>query len=255
MSGIAFNYCIQLLGGFDVTRGGCSVPLGPSGERLVALLACRAGPLSRHLAAGLLWPDRPESRANANLRSAVYRVTSSHPDLIMSSSRRVALSPSAYVDFQVAVAVAHRIIAGSTADLGASAYEVLTSDLLPCWYEDDWVSEEREAFRQNRLHALEILCVSLAERGRYGEAVDAAFAVVRAEPLRESAHRALVMVHLHEGNFGEALRQYDRCRTLLHDELGIDPSPRLHDLVFGSLPVSRRSCDAAVTPPMRPSCS
>jgi DNA-binding SARP family transcriptional activator len=73
--------------------------------------------------------------------------------------------------------------------------------------------------------------------------------VVRAEPLRESAHRALVMVHLHEGNYGEALRQYQRCRALLHDELGIDPSPRLHDLVFGTArrdtlatPLSRRLC-------------
>jgi DNA-binding SARP family transcriptional activator len=112
--------------------------------------------------------------------------------------------------------------------------DALTLDLLPCWYEDDWVIEEREAFRQNRLHALEILCLMLAQQGRYGEAINAAFSVVRTEPLRESAHRALVMVHLCEGNYGEALRQYERCRILLHDELGIDPSPRLHDLIFGS---------------------
>ncbi len=252
---MAWNYHIELLGGFDVTRGGCSIPLGPSSERLVALLACQARPLSRHLAAGLLWPDRLESRAKANLRSAVYRVTFSHPGLIMSSSKWVALDSSACVDFKVAATVAQRIIAGSMEDLCAPVYEVLIRDLLPCWYEDDWVIEEREAFRQTRLHALEILCLALAERGRYGEAVDAAFAVVRAEPLRESAHRALVMVHLHEGNYGEALRQYERCRTLLHDELGIDPSPRLHDLLFGFPQAPRRSCDAAVTRPMRPSCS
>jgi DNA-binding SARP family transcriptional activator len=255
VSGTAWNFRIQLLGGFEVTREGCSIPLGPSSERLVALLACRDRPLSRHLAAGLLWPDRPERRAQANLRSAVYRATFSHPDLIISSPRRITLDPSACVDFRAATAVAQRIIAGSMVDLCAPAHEALTRDLLPCWYEDDWVIEEREAFRQNRLHALEILCLTLAERGRYGEAVDAALAAVRAEPLRESAHRALMMVHLHEGNYGEALRQYGRCRTLLHDELGIDPSPRLRDLIFGSPPPPQRSCDAAVTHPVRPSCS
>jgi len=231
--GTGSDYHIQLLGEFDLTRENCSIYLGPSSQRLVALLACRGTPLSRHLAAGLLWPDRPESRAQANLRSAVYRM-SSHPGLIMSSSRRVVLGNSARVDFQVAATAAQRIIGGSIEDLCTPDREILTRDLLPCWYEDHWVTEAREAFRQNRLHALEILCLTLAKRGRYGEAVDAALAVIRAEPLRESAHRALVMVHLREGNYGEALRQYERCRTLLHDELGIDPSPRLHALMFGS---------------------
>ena len=233
MSGTGSDYRIQLLGGFDITRGGRQTLLGPTSERLVALLACRATPLPRHLTAGLLWPDCAESRAKANLRSAVYRVTSSHPGLIMSSSRQVGLVPSAYVDFRIAVAAAQRIIAGSMEDPCAAVREALSRDLLPCWYEDDWVIEEREVFRQNRLHALEILCLTLTKLGRYGEAVDAALAVVRAEPLRESAHRALIKVHLHEGNYGEALRQYERCRTLLYDELGIDPSPRLQDLVFG----------------------
>lgn len=245
------NYRIGLLGGFEVTRAGYSVILGPSSERLVALLACRAGPVSRHVAAGLLWPERPESRAKANLRSVIYRVASSHPDLIVSSSRRIDLAPSAYVDFQEAAAAAQQIIAGSMEGLEASIHEPLTSDLLPCWHEDDWIIEEREAFRQTRLHALEILCLTLAERGRYAEAVQAAYAVIRAEPLRESAHRALVKVHLLEGNYGEALHQYERCRLLLHDELGIDPSPRLHHLVFGSVPAPRRSYDTLGTPPLR----
>lgn len=78
---------------------------------------------------------------------------------------------------------------------------------------------------------------------------EAALAVVRAEPLRESAHRALVMVHLQERNYREALRQHQRCRAVLQDELGIDPSSQLQDLIFRSKPAPR-SRDAAITPPM-----
>lgn len=250
MPGTGSGYYVQLLGEFFVTQGDLSIPLGPSSARLVALLACRPGSLSRHLAAGLLWPDRPEDRAKANLRSVVHRMTSSHPSLIISSSSQVALDPAAGVDFHAAMATAQRVLAGSLEELHhPSIREALYRDLLPCWYEDDWVIEEREAFRQRRLHALEILCLGLAERGRYGEAIDAALTVVQAEPLRESAHRALVMIHLREGNYGEALRQYQRCRTVLHDELGIDPSPRLHNLIFD--PAGR---DAHATPLSRCLC-
>lgn len=249
MPDVGSNYRVQLLGGFGITQAGHSLPLGPSNARIVALLACRARPLSRHLAAGLLWPDCPDSRATANLRSAVYRMSSSHPGLIISSLRQVVLDPAAGVDFHVAIAAAQRVLAGSKEEFPPCVREALTQDLLPCWHEDAWVVEEREAFRQRRLHALETLCLAFAKRGRYGEAVDAALAVVQAEPLRESAHRALVMVHLQEGNYSEALRQYQRCRALLRDELGIDPSPRLHDLIFAPHQ-ARRACNAAITSPV-----
>jgi DNA-binding SARP family transcriptional activator len=179
----------------------------------------------------LLWPERVESRAQANLRSVLYRIAPSHPGLVKSSWREVVLDPSARVDLQEAAAAAQSIVTGSLKDLCTSVRKALTQDLLPCWYDDDWVIHERETFRQNRLHALEILCLTLATRGRYGEAVDTALAVVRAEPLRESAHRALITVHLREGNYGEALHQYQRCRALMHDELGVAPSPRLHHLI------------------------
>ena len=58
-------------------------------------------------------------------------------------------------------------------------------------------------------------------------------AAVAAEPLRESAHRAVVSVHLEEGNVSEAIRQYRLCRRLLGTELGIEPSERMQVLVRG----------------------
>jgi DNA-binding SARP family transcriptional activator len=66
--------------------------------------------------------------------------------------------------------------------------------LFPGWY-DDWVLLERERLRRLRLHALEVLADKLVREGRYGEAVQATYAAVRTEPLRESAHRAVVRVH------------------------------------------------------------
>jgi len=115
--------------------------------------------------------------------------------------------------------------------------ELLTQDVLPDWY-DDWALVERERFRQIRLHALERLCQRLASEGVHGEAIAAGLHAVQAEPLRESAHRALIQAHLAEGNLVEALRQYSRCHRMLGEELGVEPSPSLQALVAGLGPTS-----------------
>jgi len=108
----------------------------------------------------------------------------------------------------------------------------LGGELLPGWY-DDWVLLERERLRQLRMHALEDVAVRLMAAGRYGDALQSALAAVRAEPLRESAHRTVVRVHLAEGNVVEALRAYEQFRTMLADDLGVQPSSQFSRLVEG----------------------
>jgi len=99
----------------------------------------------------------------------------------------------------------------------------LVGDLLPDWY-DDWLQDEREGLRQTQLHALESLARRLSESGSHADAVQAALAAIRLEPLRESAHRTLIQVHIPEGNMSEAWRQFQRCRRMLREELGVEPS-------------------------------
>jgi DNA-binding SARP family transcriptional activator len=111
-----------------------------------------------------------------------------------------------------------------------AAVGALSHDLLPDWY-DDWVLLEAEGWRQFRLHALEALAGRLIAVGRWGEAVGAANAAVRAEPLRESARAALIQAHLAHGNQSEAVREFARYRALLDTELGLSPTPLLYELV------------------------
>ena len=67
--------------------------------------------------------------------------------------------------------------------------------------------------------------------GKVARALEAALSAVRAEPLRESAHRVLIRVHLAEGNRGEAIRQYELCRRLLRERLGVEPTEQLERLL------------------------
>jgi DNA-binding SARP family transcriptional activator len=85
--------------------------------------------------------------------------------------------------------------------------------------------------RELRLHALEALTARLIDAARYAEAVDAALIAVASDPLRESAHRAVVRSYLAEGNYGAALRQYQRYRAVLRAELDVEPSPAMLELV------------------------
>jgi DNA-binding SARP family transcriptional activator len=115
-------------------------------------------------------------------------------------------------------------------DLSDRAITALSADLLPDWY-DDWVVVEAEDWRQLRLHALDALTERLIASGRYADAAGSALASAKAEPLRETAHAALIRVHLAEGNQAEAMAAFERFRELLRVELGLEPSPMLQALV------------------------
>jgi hypothetical protein len=119
---------------------------------------------------------------------------------------------------------------------------------LPGWYYD-WVLLERDRLRQLRMHAPEALADKYAGAGRYGEAAQAAFAAVRAEPLRESAHLTVIRIHLAEGNVAEAVRENESFRALLATEMGVAPTPLMLELMGSFLRCHRR----LGVSPLRPS--
>jgi DNA-binding SARP family transcriptional activator len=225
---------VGLLDGFTLELGECDsdvVDLLPRGvQRLVAYLS-----LSRRSArtaiAGHLWPDVPEDHAHGSLRSALWRLQKTAPGLLHVWGDTLSLAEGVEVDVRDLIAWARRV-SDSHAGIDdlTSTPERLHGELLPGWY-DDWVLLERERLRQLRMYALEDLAQRLADAGRYGEAVQSALAAIRAEPLRESAHRTLIRVHLAEGNLREAARAYDCFRAVLADELGVLPSRRMSELV------------------------
>ncbi|HVM58382.1 MAG TPA: BTAD domain-containing putative transcriptional regulator [Gaiellaceae bacterium] len=221
---------LALLGTFELECEGARVRLPMSAQRLVAFVALQEHPVLRTYAAGSLWPDTSDARAHANLRSALWRLHRCGHRVIDATGDRLRLDPAVRVDLHEAEALARRcLVDGVDLELEPSA---LGGDLLPDWYEE-WVLLERERFRSLRLRALDALCERLMHAGRLDDALDAGHAAVAGEPLRESAHRALVRVHLAEGNTGEAIRQYRLFRRLLRDHLGLEPSGRMEELMRG----------------------
>jgi len=222
---------LSLLHAFELRCDGRLVNLPRSAQRLLAFVALHEHPLQRVYVAGTLWIDATDDRAGASLRSSLWRLNRPGHLLVEATSTHLRLAPDVDVDLRRALAVAHRLLDGSAdaADLDAGE-EVLRGELLPDWY-DEWLLFERERFRQVSLHALEAVAERLVHAGEVARALEAALSAVRSEPLRESAHRVLIRVHLAEGNRIEALRQYELCRRLLRDRLGVEPSSQLDELL------------------------
>jgi DNA-binding SARP family transcriptional activator len=203
----------------------------PGAVRRLVAYVCLSGRPGRSAVAGQLWGDVPEHQAQASLRSALWRLHRLAPGLLDTAGGALAVARGVRVDVRELGDWAARVrdpCAGPD-DLGRPPAE-LQGDLLPGWH-DDWVLVERERLRQLRLYALETLAVRLAAAGRPGDAVEAASLAVRGEPLRESASRVLVRVHLAEGDVAAALHAYRQFRTRVRDELGLEPTDRLTGLV------------------------
>jgi DNA-binding SARP family transcriptional activator len=214
---------VRLLEGFELSIDGRPLELPPASERLVAYLALQPRPVVRSHVAGVLWGDRKEERAAACLRSAIWRTNSGHAPVLDAGRSRIVLHPDVSVDVRDAAAAAHQQLSGTGVPIDPA---ILMGELLPGWY-DDWVLVERERLRQLCLEAMEQMAVALLAAGQVGLAIEAALGVIAAEPLRESAHRVLIDAHVASGNRGEALRQFERCRVILWDQLRLQPSEAL----------------------------
>lgn len=223
-----FGARLRLLNGFELRWGDERVALRPGSERLLAFLALAGKFVERAAVAYRLWPEKPEARAVANLRSALWRLRQMPSKLVEATSTHVRLHPEVWVDAREGL----EELKDQDPEAFCDALQgmALHGELLPDWY-DDWLLAERERLRQLRLHALEDAVRLLIERDRLAAAIDVGLRAVAMEPLRESSHRLVIEAHLREGNRAEALRQYEACTRLLRDELGIGPSEHMAALL------------------------
>jgi DNA-binding SARP family transcriptional activator len=244
---------LRLLGDFELRCGESVVPVAASGQRLMAFVALHGHPVSRCRASAALWPDAPVERGNASLRTALWRLPEpAGRPLVSAAGVHLSLDGTILVDLHRGSVWASDLLepdGAARAELSTPEVRaVLRGDLLPGW-DEEWLLPERERFRQLRLHALERLCEQLTAEGRYGHALEAGLAAVDIEPLRESAHRAVLRVHLREGNAVEALRTYRAYGRLLAAELDLRPSVAIRRLIEPVLAARAGSPDPPQAPP------
>ncbi|MGE5697844.1 MAG: AfsR/SARP family transcriptional regulator [Candidatus Sericytochromatia bacterium] len=200
-------------------------------ERVLTYLALANRPVARVRLAGELWPDCTDHGASKSLRTALWRLRQVDRNLVEISGERLRLDPKVEVDIAQLTELAQELVlAPGTESLRHVQLLIDHAELLPDW-DEEWVAANRERYRLARLAALESAAAALLERDQPRPALIAAMAVVQAEPLRESARRIVMRVHLAQGNTVDAIHEHQRYRRLLQAEFGVEPSPEMDSLI------------------------
>jgi DNA-binding SARP family transcriptional activator len=77
---------------------------------------------------------------------------------------------------------------------------------------------------------IEALAREFGRVGRHGEAIGRYRLLLALEPEREGWHRGLMEQYAAAGERALALRQYQACRAVLLDGLGVEPSRATREL-------------------------
>jgi DNA-binding SARP family transcriptional activator len=220
---------LDLLGHWQLRLAGEPVEVAPRQQRIIAALAL-LGSRPRSVLAELLWPAALETKAAGNLRTGMWKISHDLPGILSPSHDSLALSPRVIVDWhrlqERMAMIQSPVTPPDPADIAALESAVM----LPGWY-DDWVITEQERSNQRRLAALEVLAEKFLTRGDGTHCAEAAGVAAQIEPLRESPIQLLVQGHISTGNYYPAVKTFEDFRTLLTDELGVEPSPRLQHLI------------------------
>ncbi|MFI1168017.1 BTAD domain-containing putative transcriptional regulator [Streptomyces sp. NPDC020801] len=259
---------LKILGPLEGWEGERRLRLGGVvNERVLAMLLLEAGrvvPASRLIQA--VWDQEPPLTALAQIRKAVAdlrRRISSGRSLIVTEpcgyravvdevqldlrvfDAEVRQAQKAYKEGELHIAIAHLMTGldlwrGSIlAGVGGRVIEAVAAG---------W--EER------RIAATEHSFDLRLARGETGELIGELREAICAHPLRETLRGQLMLALYRSGRQAEAVEEYGRLRTLLSEDLGIDPGSRLaelHEAVLRGAPeleAPRRAEIRAPKPPL-----
>ena len=211
------TWTLSLLGVPTLARRG--QPAQALEGKPLALLAYLAveGATPRAQLARLLWPDAPESTARNNLVQTLRRVTRTYGAPLVTALDLLDLDDSVQVDL-------HGL---DTTDPATMSLEPLLKgtefDDLPELAE--WLYLRREQWIRRSGDRLTALAEQHEEQGRWPDALHVAGRLLEVQPLSEDVHRRVMRLHYLNGDRPAALEAYARCRALLLQEVGLEPSP------------------------------
>ena len=233
---------VCLLGPFQATLDGQPIASFESDKvrALLAYLAVEAGRAHpREKLAGLLWPERPEPAARSNLahalavlRQAIGDRDATPPALHVERERiQFDRQSDAWVDVH---AFNHLLVEGqiqsqallrleeAAALVRGPFLDGLSLGDAPAY--EEWILLQREYLASLHLAALRRLVAAYQAQGAHETALRYAWKQVEVEPFEESARQQLMTLLALTGQRSAALAQYEALRTMLRDEMGVDPS-------------------------------
>jgi DNA-binding SARP family transcriptional activator/predicted ATPase len=221
---------------------------------LLAYLAVEAGsPHRRETLVGLLWPDSPEDVARHNLSQALFNLrlalgdhTAKLPYLLITRDAIQFNRQSNYsLDLDQFNACFDAWEKSQERERGGASTIPTELEQMVKLYRgeflkhfsigdslgfEDWILVQRESLRQRVLDALTYLANEYELRGDFQIARHYALRQLEMDPWREEAHYQIMRVLALDGQRSAALAQYETCKRVLAEELGVEPSTKTDEL-------------------------
>ncbi|OAP35852.1 adenylate cyclase [Sinorhizobium glycinis] len=221
-----------LLGGFAVRSATGEALFLPTAKirLLAAYLALSPGQYqSRSKLCALFWEDRGAEQARASLRNALAAIRAVLGDHMVIANREAVMLDPNFVSTDVCEL--ESLVARTPATEGAETARRLAAEFLEGLTGSgeeltEWIEFERTRCRNLSETLLAKTAEQLAESGEEAAAVALARQLVALDPFREKSHRLLMRLYARQGERSLAVAQFQRCRQLLADELGTEPSPQ-----------------------------
>jgi DNA-binding SARP family transcriptional activator len=208
------------------------------------LVLARNRPVSRSELAEAIWSEAPPPAHEAALSAIISKLRGALAGAgfdttvlgSLSGCYELRLPSATWIDVEAAADAIHdaefALRSGNPAAAygpSAVAHHIARRPFL-AGDESRWASGRRDKLRAILLRALECRARVYLWNGEHSLAVEAAREAIELEPFRETAHQLLMQAHGASGNTAEALHAYERCRRLIADEHGADPSPETRAL-------------------------
>jgi len=215
-------------------------------QQLLSFLLIRRNQYhSREALAAMFWGDHSTERSKKYLRQSLWHLQAAlgspqngQSNYLLIEHDWLQVNPSNHpwcdVDefekaFTAAQGVSPNQLTEEQAKQLKDAAVLYRDDLLTSWYQD-WVLFERERLQNSYLLLLDKLSTYSELHHEYEQGQMYAGNILKYDPARERTHRQLMRLYYLLGDRTAALRQYERCVSVLRSELGVSPERRTTDL-------------------------
>ena len=224
-------------------------------QRTVALLGylvVEGRLVAREALATLFWPDDSAAKGKANLRRELHNLTNILPGCWVTDYKTVLFSPGTATSIDV-----YDLLQLEETEKWVEAANLLGGDFLEGVYLEDnlefetWLLGERERWRQRADRVFRRAMAVQVAAGDNAAALAFARRVLQRRPWHEEMHRKVMLLLAQEGETGAALKQYQTCKQVLREELGVDVSAEtqvLYERIRAPSPFTLHNIPASTAP-------
>lgn len=227
---------ITTLGRFEICRN--DQPLEFSGkeqkkplEMLKVLIAFGGRDVPRERLTDALWPEADGDQAQKSFETTLSRLRRllGGEDLVTFRARQLSINPLyCRVDSLVLQCLLDRageIPGDQAAPFCEKAAALYKGAFLPGDTTLSWSVPFRETLKNRLLRTIGTAGRHCEQNGEWEKAAEYYLKGIETDNLAEEFYRRLMLCHRNLGNHAAVAKTYNRCRSLLMAELGIEPSP------------------------------